>query len=362
MRLVDAAEAVFARHETFHPRYGWFRKAYRFAAWDPYVFTRNDAPVVIGVGKNMARSIRFWGLAARLIVEDEKAPNRRSPGLIPTRIGYSLFGEGGWDPYMEDPGTLWLLHWLLLAPGSRLPIWWLAFNEFQPIEFEDRDLDLAVETYLEAVSSWGNPHSTSRQKDVRALLRTYGPPVRSVRRSIDEILDCPMRELGLIDRSPATGRYRFTLGPKPTLPSAVVTYAALDFVARTGITGRTVNLSRLAHEPGAPGRIFKLSESELSEALEPSLQEAEDLNLVTPTGGLQLAWRETPAVVAVRILNRYYGGALTEMPQGDPGCWFVDHERGDLPVHDEAVEAIGLGRNPSDAERQLHLASGVAVA
>ena len=31
MRLVDAALPMFARHETFHPRYGWFRKAYWFA-------------------------------------------------------------------------------------------------------------------------------------------------------------------------------------------------------------------------------------------------------------------------------------------------------------------------------------------
>ena len=28
MRLVEAAKPTFARHETFHPRYGWFRKAY----------------------------------------------------------------------------------------------------------------------------------------------------------------------------------------------------------------------------------------------------------------------------------------------------------------------------------------------
>ena len=28
MRLVEAAKPTFARHETFHPRYCWFRKAY----------------------------------------------------------------------------------------------------------------------------------------------------------------------------------------------------------------------------------------------------------------------------------------------------------------------------------------------
>ena len=67
MRLVDAAKPTFARHETFHPRYGWFRKAYAFVAEDPRIFVAKDAPVRIGVGKNMVRAIRFWGLAAKLI-------------------------------------------------------------------------------------------------------------------------------------------------------------------------------------------------------------------------------------------------------------------------------------------------------
>ena len=92
MRLVDAAKPTFARHETFHPRYGWFRKAYRFAAADPHIFSREDAPVRIGVGKNMVRAIRFWGLAAKLIEVDQGSSNRRTPGLVPTPRGHALFG------------------------------------------------------------------------------------------------------------------------------------------------------------------------------------------------------------------------------------------------------------------------------
>ena len=116
MRLVEAAVKSFARHETFHPRYGWFRKAYAFVEKDPGVFLRRDATVEIGVGKNMVRAIRFWGLAAKLIREDKRSRSRRVPNLIPTDLGHRLFGNAGWDRYMEDPGTLWLLHWMLLAP------------------------------------------------------------------------------------------------------------------------------------------------------------------------------------------------------------------------------------------------------
>ena len=38
-----SAKPTFARHETFHPRYGWFRKAYAVTKQDPQIFTREDA-------------------------------------------------------------------------------------------------------------------------------------------------------------------------------------------------------------------------------------------------------------------------------------------------------------------------------
>ena len=66
MRLAEAAERSFARHETFHPRYSWFRKAYAHVAADVGILSREDAPVQIGAGNSMMRSIRFWVPAAKL--------------------------------------------------------------------------------------------------------------------------------------------------------------------------------------------------------------------------------------------------------------------------------------------------------
>ena len=302
MRLVEAAKPTFARHETFHPRYGWFRKAYAVTKRDSQIFTRVDAPVLIGVGKNMVRSIRFWGLAAKLI-ED-----RQGPGLVPTKFGHALFGESGWDPYMEDPGTLWLLHWQLLAPPSLLPVWWIAFNEFHPVEFTDEALDQAVTVGLDSVGGWAKPHPSSVRKDVNAMLRTYAPAERSKRsgNSIDDLLDCPLRELGLIRRSQATGSYRFVLGAKPTLPPEIVSYAVLDYLARTDTGGNTATLSRLAHEPGAPGHAFKLAEADLFAALQQTATTTNALELASPTGAPQLSWSGDPADVANEVLSSYY--------------------------------------------------------
>ena len=318
MRLTEAAERSFARHETFHPRYSWFRKAYSHVSIDGGIFSRPDAPVEIGVGKNMVRAIRFWGTAARLIIDDPNNARGREARCVPTRRGRALFGEGGWDPYMEDPGTLWLLHWLLLAPKkSRLPVWWLTFNEFSAVEFAENDLEAAVSVLLDAVPEWPKPHPKSISKDISALLRTYAPADRTGRSRIDDLLDCPLRELNLLSRSPATGKHRFALGSKPTLPSEIVAYAVLDYVALTAVKGSTITMSRLSHGSGAPGRVFKLNESELTDALRPSIDGDEALGLATPTGAVQLTWSDDPALIATRILDRYY---QPDKPMGSLSC------------------------------------------
>ncbi|MCQ3806930.1 MAG: DUF4007 family protein [Acidimicrobiaceae bacterium] len=353
MRLVDAAEPTFARHETFHPRYGWFRKACAVVESDPGVFARVDAPVVIGVGKNMVRAIRFWGLAAKLIVEDPESSNRRSPGLVQTRIGRALFGESGWDRYMEDPGTLWLLHWLLLAAPSRLPVWWLAFNDFNAVEFDEEDLGVAAAARIGAVTEWSSPNPSSLHKDVSALLRTYAPADNSRRIGIDDLLDCPLRELNLVRRSAATGRYRFSLGPKAALPAAIVAYAALDYVARAGTGSNTVTLSRLANEPGAPGQVYKLTEAELRGSIESMVDATAALSLTALTGAAQLSWSQDPAAIATSILDDYYG-----VSPGGVSAGF----HGDQPAADASLEGLFPARvDEGDSARQTSRSAATGV-
>ena len=345
MRLAEAAERSFARHETFHPRYSWFRKAYSHVAADGGIFSRPDAPVEIGVGKNMVRAIRFWGMAARLITDDPNNARGREARCVPTYRGQALFGDDGWDPYMEDPGTLWLLHWLLLAPRrSRLPVWWLAFNEFSAIEFAEEDLETATFTLLDGVPEWKKPHNTSICKDISALLRTYAPADRTGRTRIDDMLDCPLRELNLLSHSSATGLYRFTLGPKPTLPSEIVAYAVLDYVALTDVRGATVTISRLTHEPGAPGKVFKLTEWEMVDALRPPLDDEKALGLSTLTGAIQLTWQEDPALIATRILDRYYQPA---QPRAIELCAGPE---GDEPVKHDQLADVTQQTAPSDED------------
>ena len=77
---------------------------------------------------------------------------------------------------MEDPGTLWVL----LAPKKcRLPVWWLAFNAFNAVEFAEADLHTAIFTLLDGAPEWHKPHPNSINKDISALLRICAPAERT---------------------------------------------------------------------------------------------------------------------------------------------------------------------------------------
>ncbi len=333
MRLSTAALPMFARHETFHPRYGWFRKAYEAAAHCVDTFAAPDAAVELGVGKNMVKAIRFWGTAAKLIADKSDSSGKRTSGVCPSELGKQLFNpQTGWDPFMEHPATLWLLHWQLLAPPCHLPVWWVAFNQFQAVEFAADELEAACKIALESASEWKTPHQSSIHKDVTALLRTYAPIERSSRSSLDDLLNCPFRELNLLQKSQATRKYRFAMGLKPSLTPVVVAYAALDFVARSNMsatnfvrtniesskstknnsgknktTSQTALCSRLANEAGSPGQIFKITEDELADTLRIAAENSHNMLAVTaPAGASQLSWKGDPAKLGLSMLNNYF--------------------------------------------------------
>ncbi len=132
---------VFARHETFHPRYGWIKKGFDAASLDSKIFLQEDAPVKLGVGKNMAGAIRYWCNTFKVLENDS-----------PSEFGDRLLGENGWDQYLEDPATLWLLHWNLLKPSCNAAAWYFTFNIFRENEFLQDDFFNALSDYKDSIA------------------------------------------------------------------------------------------------------------------------------------------------------------------------------------------------------------------
>lgn len=326
----------FGRHETFTPRYSWLKRGYDAVAEpnyvknpsaihpDYYLFNDDDAHHKLGVGKNMARSIRFWLQAARLI-EELKVEGSRSPAGVPTAFGEALLDSGsGLDPYLEQPGTWWLLHWMMISPGSYLPAWWAAFHTFGAVNFTTPQVLEHVQAQIDATSAWQQPKrpkASTVKKDVLAMLRNYAGTSGSRRRDmIDDELDAPFVSLTLVRPTDESGHFRFGLGPKPALPPAVAAFACLDFLSRTNSTAKQVLVATLATEQGAPGRAFKLTERDLGDLLATASAETPDLIQITTAAGsdaLAVVSSDPFGVVAARILHRHYVSLGTEAAEPD---------------------------------------------
>src|SRR5436305_78674 len=134
VQRIPHLQAVFSRHETFHPRFGWIKKGFDRTCQDRKVFLRDDATTTLGVGKNMVRSIRYWCTAFK-VLEEVQEKGGRARELRPTSFGTKLLADDGWDPYLEDPGSLWLLHWYLLKPSCIATTWYFTFACFQRVVF-----------------------------------------------------------------------------------------------------------------------------------------------------------------------------------------------------------------------------------
>ncbi len=305
MKLETACVKKFSRHETFAPRYLWPKKAYDSCSDSRELFNTADGIDELierlAVGKNMVKSIRYWGQAFRIFAEEKQKGRRKQ--IRPTAIGETFFADKGWDPYCEHPDTLWLLHWWLLAPGSFAPSWWLAFNEYSGLKFTADELEQFI---MDRVTNW-QPARATVKNDVKCLIQMYASG-HSARATFDDQLDHPFRDLDLLrpsDREP--GIFRFSIGPKVTLAPEVAAFACLDFVARTQTRAKTVNMSRLASEPGSPGKVFNLTETALADLLETAASSRNsEFTLTSAAGVPQVALDDDPAEIATDLLWDHY--------------------------------------------------------
>lgn len=299
---------AFGRHETFTPRYTWLKRGFEAIRQDPGLFARDDAHFVLGVGKNMSRSIRYW-LQAMRVVEEVPSPNRRMPNAVPTLFGQALLDtEHGLDPYLESPGAWWLLHWMALSPGGLIPVWWSAFHTFSAVQFTTDGLLDHISAQISA-SGWGEPHPRTVRRDVLALIRCYAGGSGSRRADkVDDLIDAPFVPLGLL-HSAAEHGWRFGIGPKPGLPPAIAAFACIDFLSRTGHTSRQQLIATLASETGGPGRAFKLTERDMSGLLHRAAAEHPSLIAVSTTAGseaLVALGTDSLALVAAQIAAEHF--------------------------------------------------------
>ena len=259
--MASSVQYQFSGHETFPFRYPWLKKGFDAVSNDGSMFVRDDAITTLGVGKNMVRSIRHWCLAAGILEESNKE------GLRPSELGKLILANDGLDPYLEDPASLWLIHWQIASNRSRATTWFWTFSHFHEPEFTREALGSALFNWTQTLPGKLVAES-SVKRDVDVFLRTYIPSQQSKSNLTEDSLDCPLIELGLIVHSTGSPLYRFHRGLQQALPDGVLLYSVLEFWDEYASTSGTLSVQDLAKQPASPGRIFKIDESSLVERLE----------------------------------------------------------------------------------------------
>ena len=305
MSFQESCTMTFAGHQTFHPRFGWLKKAVDSVSANSRIFAAEDATLQLGVGKNMVDAIKFWGVTTKLISE-HKATSGSGNEYRVTDFAKEFVMDGGYDPFIEDPLTLWLIHWNLLKPQSNSPVSWLFFNEFSAVEFSQ---DLLDQFMLREISAQGNlrkePNPSSISKDTDVLVRMYSKKALTGRQTAEDALDSPFRDLGLIVPSQlAQGSYRAVIGPKPSLPKTAVAVACLEFLGATGSTATSMSISRLTNDANSPGKAMKLS----SESLVELISDIPGIKLSNSAGIQQMVIDGDVLSLRKELLDNYFGG------------------------------------------------------
>lgn len=253
----------FSGHESFQCRNLWPKKGFDFIQ-DEGDFNSDEAVLSLGVGKNMTTSIRFWMDALGFRKE-----NQNTSSFL---IGEKLLSDGGWDPYLEDIGSLWLLHFELVR-NDYASIYNLVFNHFRKYRTEFTKNHLLAFIKSSSLTEDSLPADSTLKTDIGVFLKTYlQPTAKDGRRNIEDQFSSLLMELGLIKfigniegmDGEKEKLYKFEQSNQETLPTEVFLYSIIENEKfRTSIT-----VQNLLNTENSPGSVFMMNPDTLISKIE----------------------------------------------------------------------------------------------
>jgi hypothetical protein len=221
---------------------------------------------------------------------------------IPTEFGKRLFdNENGYDPFLEDEASLWLLHYQLVK-NSFASIYSIIFNEFRK-----EKLFFNKETFVNYVKRIGesnpdlnfNENTVAKDFIVFANLYKNDPESKDIEDSFSGILS----EIELLKATGKGKEEKFYIEnvERDNLPEAVVLFTILD----NSNYGNSISLNSLEFDLNSPGSIFALNRSGLMNKISDIVDEFKDITFTDQAGIKELQFKKKSD--AYKILDTYYG-------------------------------------------------------
>lgn len=278
---------TFSGHDSFQCRQFWLKKGYDFAAQEQS-FSAENAVVTLGVGKNMVSAIRYWLRSFFITQADDR----------PTALGAALLGDDGFDPFLEDDGSLWLLHYHLVT-GAYASVYSLVFNELrrEKIEFSREQFLSFMKRKAETNKGISfNPKTLADDFDVFRKMYLQGGE-----RTGDDGFNGLLSELDLITklerRQDQKKEEYFVIENKDRreLPVQLFLYAVLS----NPNYGTSIGLNSLEQDYDSPGAVFAMNRLGIIEKIQEAQQRYDWLNYNDNAGVKELQFRHKPEPITL---------------------------------------------------------------
>lgn len=286
---------IFSGHDTFHCRQFWLKKAYDFSR-AKLDFNSDDAVLELGVGKNMVTAMRYWAKCFGVIDHNNE----------PTQLADRLLSDKGWDPYLEDFGSLWLLHYELVT-GERASTFWIIFNEL----IKERP-EFDAENYTKFITARkGEYNENTLKKDFTVFYKTYYADFKAS--DIEESFTGILTELNLVKQikktfldSEGKPRAKDVLVIERQSRNEIPLHILLYGILSQNPEARSIPFDQLYNDLNGIGLVFALSREGLTEVLERLVDELDyGLTFSNEAGVRELQFKKK--LTREKVLEDYYG-------------------------------------------------------
>ena len=283
----------FKGHESFILREGWLNKGLFEIEKNAKVFSENYGADELGVGPNMAKSIRYWMRVANLTKENVKE------GVVLTELGKTIFEN---DLYLEDIFSLWVIHTNIVQNFKLATSWNVFFNLIDVTTFKRDELFTMMRDDIIMLTGDTKLPERSIKDDCAAIIQMYSDSKDSSPDPEDKKRS-PFATLGLL-REIDNNLYEKCQPAIDQIDPLVILYMIGDTLQEE----KAIPIDNIANAENMPGKVLNLNRVAINDYLD-RLQNKGYI-IVNRTAGLDVIYPDRN-LAGLSVLKDHYKGAGT---------------------------------------------------
>jgi hypothetical protein len=240
----------FGQHQSFYLRINWLRKALKHMDDGKFLYNVK-APELLGLGKNMVQSLRYW-VGATDVVSVEKNH------MTVTDFGRLL---NDYDKFIEIHDTASIVHYHLVDEQEPSTTWYWYYNHCNRKIATKEELLNELVAWI-SKNNFKKPSEISLKRDIDCLIRMYSDRERP--EDPEEVIQSPLCILGLISEEKKNIVKR---SPSYTsIGLGALMYCLLKYKESNKVS--TVSIEEIEKKEKLWGKVYNLQRNEIIKAIE----------------------------------------------------------------------------------------------